>query len=341
VLGYREMFGVVDEVDPLGPEPSKQNPEQRAAWFAAHDALTGQKPGQVATARVGELWTTRARAGYEREVAWAPPYVADELQRVSIDARQIRSRDEIEAHLPQLLGEVSTLLGKKEGSEAAVGWVLGKIQQAPVSGQVFVRPPTADEVAAELAYLSDVEIGARPNNGAWIRERFGPQGPRSGSPFGYLTSVETVLRWVIGTHRWGEPDPSIPVYEVTGPQLRPREEIQALLAWIQGPESSYTSDRAGDQRYLTGVVESLRWVLGQRRDSPVDHRAGGQPVDAAAVSHEQRAAEEGLTNLTGDDQRRQDEHGHHYLVGAEHALAWLLGQPSFSLPADWPWPGNN
>jgi conjugative relaxase-like TrwC/TraI family protein len=87
VLGYREMYGVVDEADPLGPEPSRQNPEQRAAWFAAHDALTGQKPGQVSKAKFGELWSTRAR--YERELAWAPPYVADELQRVSTGARTL------------------------------------------------------------------------------------------------------------------------------------------------------------------------------------------------------------------------------------------------------------
>jgi hypothetical protein len=86
VLGYRELYGVVDEADPLGPEPSRQNPEQRAAWFAAHDALTGQKPGQVSKAKFGELWSIRAR--YERELAWAPPYVADELQRISIAARE-------------------------------------------------------------------------------------------------------------------------------------------------------------------------------------------------------------------------------------------------------------
>jgi hypothetical protein len=205
---------------------------------------------------------------------------------------------------------------------------------------MFGRPPTADEVTAELGYLSEVETGTRPNNGAWVRERFGPQGPRRPA-FGYLNSVERVLRWVIGTHRWGELDPSIPVYVVTGPELRPHEEIEALLAWIRGPDSSYTSGGAGEQRYLTGVVESLRWALGQRADSPVDQRTRGEPIDAAAVSREQRAAEEGLTNLTGDDQRRQREHGHHYLIGAEHALSWLLGQPSFSLPADWPWPGND
>lgn len=131
---------------------------------------------------------------------------------------------------------------------------------------------------------------------------------------------------------------------------RPREEVEAFLAWVQGPESSYNPVArraaglpvsAGDERYLAGVVETLRWMLGQRQTSPVDGRRIGSAPDRSEVVIEHRAASEGMTNLSGDDHRRQREHGQHYLIGAEHALSWLLGQPSFLVPDDWPWPGND
>jgi hypothetical protein len=131
---------------------------------------------------------------------------------------------------------------------------------------------------------------------------------------------------------------------------RPREEVEAFLAWVQSSESSYNPAAmraagrpggAGDERYLAGVVETLRWVLGQRPTSPVDGRRTGSAPSRSDVVIEHRAASEGMTNLSGDDHRRQREHGRQYLIGAEHALSWLLGQPSFLMPDDWPWPGSD
>jgi conjugative relaxase-like TrwC/TraI family protein len=86
ILGYREQYGHQATTDLIGPAPSRQNPEQRAAWMAAHDALGSPDVSrEIIGATDGELWVMRAR--YEREAAWAPPYVADELRRVSIEAK--------------------------------------------------------------------------------------------------------------------------------------------------------------------------------------------------------------------------------------------------------------
>jgi hypothetical protein len=127
VLGYRELYGVVDEADPLGPEPSRQSPEQRAAWFAAHDALTGQNPGQVSKAKFGELWSTRAR--YERELAWAPPYVADELQRVSTGARTLAQEAvRLRAQAAAANGPERVKLERKADAQQAMAGTLARRQ---------------------------------------------------------------------------------------------------------------------------------------------------------------------------------------------------------------------
>ncbi|WP_067828310.1 MobF family relaxase [Actinomadura kijaniata] len=90
VLVYREMYGVADETETLGVEPSRLHPEQRAAWYAAQDALHGVRPGQQVRASLGELWSTRAR--YERQVATAPPYVAEELKAVETRHRHYQQQ---------------------------------------------------------------------------------------------------------------------------------------------------------------------------------------------------------------------------------------------------------
>ncbi|MFY7069009.1 AAA family ATPase [Nocardiopsis changdeensis] len=88
VLAYREQWMHQAESDAIGPAPSRANPEQRAAWLAAHDAL-GAPEGvrDLSGASLGELYVLRA--AYERETRWAPAYVAEELRAASLQAREL------------------------------------------------------------------------------------------------------------------------------------------------------------------------------------------------------------------------------------------------------------
>lgn len=88
VMAYREQWMYKAESDAIGPAPSRANPEQRATWLAAHDAL-GAPEGErdLSGASLGELYVLRA--AYERETRWAPAYVADELRAASIQAREL------------------------------------------------------------------------------------------------------------------------------------------------------------------------------------------------------------------------------------------------------------
>jgi hypothetical protein len=78
VTAYREMAGHDDESDPLGQPPKPGQAETYAAWRAAWRAL-GRPEADRAEAEMstGQL-RVRIKA-YEREEAWAPDYVANQL----------------------------------------------------------------------------------------------------------------------------------------------------------------------------------------------------------------------------------------------------------------------
>ncbi|MGH3276830.1 MAG: hypothetical protein ACRDNZ_21185, partial [Streptosporangiaceae bacterium] len=78
VAAYRERYGYSHPDDPIGPEPSKTSPEARAAWHAALAALGRVDGADLRGCTDGDLWLRRGT--YERETAWAPPHVAEELR---------------------------------------------------------------------------------------------------------------------------------------------------------------------------------------------------------------------------------------------------------------------
>ena len=85
MAAYRERYGYADPADPIGPAPAKTSPEARAAWHAALSALGRVDGIDLRACTDGELWLRRST--YERETAWAPPYVAEELRLACIAER--------------------------------------------------------------------------------------------------------------------------------------------------------------------------------------------------------------------------------------------------------------
>lgn len=88
VLAYREQWMYDATTDAIGPAPSRKEPERRASWLAAHDAL-GSPEGErdLSTMGVGDLYALRA--AYARETVWAPAYVAPQLRAASLQARDL------------------------------------------------------------------------------------------------------------------------------------------------------------------------------------------------------------------------------------------------------------
>ncbi|WP_018255998.1 hypothetical protein [Salinispora mooreana] len=115
--------------------------------------------------------------------------------------------------------------------------------------------------------------------------------------------------------------------------MRSPEETSALIAWI--PQSYYTEESIGGRQYIAGVVDGLRWVLGQRQQAPITGRETEPPVTRATVAQEAYAAAEAISD-GGASIRRPVER--RYATGAEHALTWVTGSASFALPDNWQWP---
>ena len=78
IAAYRETYGYNRPDDPIGPEPSRENPDHRAAWHGAFAALGPASGPDVRAMPEGRLWLLRDT--YAAQTAWAPPHVGRELR---------------------------------------------------------------------------------------------------------------------------------------------------------------------------------------------------------------------------------------------------------------------
>ena len=78
IAAYREMYGYNHPGDPIGPEPSHQAPDQRAAWYQAFAAFRPASQPEVRALPDGRLWLLRD--SYAAQTAWAPRHVGKELR---------------------------------------------------------------------------------------------------------------------------------------------------------------------------------------------------------------------------------------------------------------------
>jgi len=72
------MYGYDHPGDPIGPEPSHQAPDQRAAWHQAYVALGPASQPDIRAMPDGRLWLVRD--SYAAQTAWAPRHVGKELR---------------------------------------------------------------------------------------------------------------------------------------------------------------------------------------------------------------------------------------------------------------------
>ena len=84
IAAYREMYGYDHPGDPIGPEPSHETPDQRAAWYQAFGAFSPASQPDVRALPDGRLWL--ARDSYAVQTAWAPRHAGKELRLARLGA---------------------------------------------------------------------------------------------------------------------------------------------------------------------------------------------------------------------------------------------------------------
>jgi hypothetical protein len=96
---YRELYNFDHPDDPIGPEPTGDSPEKRAAWHAAFAALGPIDGIDLRSLPDGTL--LHMRDTYAAETAWAPCHVGRELRQVRLsgeDAALAAIRADAEAN---------------------------------------------------------------------------------------------------------------------------------------------------------------------------------------------------------------------------------------------------
>jgi hypothetical protein len=81
---YRELAGITDPAEPIGPEPVAADPDLRAAWHDAFACLGPAHGPDVRALTDGDLHLLRD--GYRTETQWAPRYVTGALRNIRIGA---------------------------------------------------------------------------------------------------------------------------------------------------------------------------------------------------------------------------------------------------------------
>ncbi len=88
IATYRELYGIDEEHEVIGPEPTGNAPEMRAAWHDAFAAIT--RTDAVHVQDLPDSSLIDMRDSYKTETGWAPPHVGKHLREVRLGADTMR-----------------------------------------------------------------------------------------------------------------------------------------------------------------------------------------------------------------------------------------------------------
>jgi len=157
VASYRERYSYSHPADPIGPAPGKSSPEARAAWHAAMGAISQVDGIDLSGCTDGDLWLRRGT--YERETAWAPPHVAEELRlmrkavrdahvnAVRAEHERHAAKDEQTAARHQQLVGIWQVLEAKAAKEAAM---FAAVQDTRQQWEAVTEPTRRIAIAADI-----------------------------------------------------------------------------------------------------------------------------------------------------------------------------------------------
>lgn len=216
----------------------------------------------------------------------------------------MRSHEVIEAQYNAAVEEAtepSDVGGFAQGVVAALAWILGKTDVAPISAMVRVWPAPAD-VATEHGLAEAILTGQRA--------------PMDGVSRSHTAGIEHALLWAAGR--------SIQAPISSGDvDLRTRMEMQDELARVRGVQQAPGFSPAQlDQ--LAGAAETLEWVLGVKVVAPLSAKAHDQAPGTEAIEDESDLADAlrfGSTTPPGARLVSRDFAG-----GVDQCLRWVQHQ---------------
>src|SRR5258708_21677227 len=228
----------------IGPQPSKASPEARADWHSALAAL-GRVDGMDLLGVPDEVLEVR-RGRYERETAWAPEHVGEQLRLARMAAADARQR---EARAEQEEQAARTEDARARHAENRAIWAAAKAkayeelsayEKADLARREWAR---VTEAPRRTALAADLELRRRQPER--VREPL-----RSAEP-------ENTLARAYGRAEpaWQEPLPGMPEPETPPEITTARQEDERMLA-----DLGLTPETAADPvpEHVQRVAENAR-----------------------------------------------------------------------------------
>lgn len=190
---YREAHGYDHETNAIGQAPPQGSVEARADWERARRALgVDEKEADIARASDETLRQMIERA--EREEEWAPPYVADEMQKAFTAARdfkdqavqmELRAQEqaekeaaEHEERVTQAMHEAQTATGYNEHQQALaqsmalqqVPTLQAEIDPSDLVKETLDRAQTSRDIAETMGDRASRYQEVQQVREAWVEE---------------------------------------------------------------------------------------------------------------------------------------------------------------------------
>lgn len=190
---YREAHGYDHDTHAIGQAPPQGAVDARADWERARRALgVDEKEADIARASDETLRQMIERA--EREEAWAPPYVADDMQKAFTAARdfqdqavqmELRAQEqakkeaaEHEERVTQAMYEVQTATGYNEHRQALaqtmalqqVPTLQAEIDPSDLVQETLDRAQTSRDIAETMAARATKYQEIQQVREAWVEE---------------------------------------------------------------------------------------------------------------------------------------------------------------------------
>jgi hypothetical protein len=134
VAAHRERSGHTDDDTALPPAPPRSRVEEYASWRASYRAMGSPEDTRIERELSDGALRVAVRA-YERELAWAPPYVAKDAAGTSRAAEDART----EAALLEAQGQAEDAAAARQRADELAAQAAELHTAGEIRGQWFVR----------------------------------------------------------------------------------------------------------------------------------------------------------------------------------------------------------
>lgn len=274
VAAYRERYHVDAPGTIIGPAPAAGMADQQHEWQAAAAALgRTEAEQQLAAASDGAL--REMTAAWEREQAWAPPHVADELAR-TIQARDHHAAQAAitrrQAELAADPAERARLAGRANGYQLLGGQLVGQARQyeeihAARLAWARETAPQRDAAAAARAELARRQADQQAREPATAE-----------SPATPAASLEPA-------RAQAEPEQAAAAVHTATARPDPAQEPEPAVETAPG-------EQASELRDLTAAVQAARDAVERIEARQAERAAEEATAEETRRSEQHRAAEQ-------------------------------------------------